>query len=38
MLNSHIAFNGRKMKDINEHKVFDVCGYIPKKKSKYKEK
>ena len=35
MINSHLVFNGRKMKDKNEHKVFADCGYKPKKEIKY---
>ncbi len=37
MINSNLVFNGRKMKDINEHKVFETCGYRPAVAINHKE-
>lgn len=37
ILNSNIAFFGRKMKDINEHKIFNDVAYVPKTPIKYEE-
>lgn len=37
MVNTNVVFNGRKIKDINEHKVFDNLSYAPRVKVKYQE-
>jgi len=39
ILNSHILFKGNKIKDLNEHEIFNRdCPYEPPVKIKYKEK
>jgi len=37
MINTNIVFNGRKIKDINEHKSFANVAYKPTVKVKYQE-
>lgn len=37
MVNTNIVFNGRKIKDVNEHKAFDNLSYRPKVKVKYQQ-
>lgn len=37
MVNTNVVFNGRKIKDINEHKAFDNLSYTPRIKVKYHE-
>lgn len=37
ILNSNIAFYGRKIKDINEHLIFNDVEYVPKTEIKYEE-
>lgn len=37
MINTNVVFNGRKIKDINEHKSFDNVAYKPAIKVKYLE-
>ena len=37
MINTNIVFNGRKIKDINEHRAFDNLSYAPRIKVKYQE-
>jgi len=37
MVNTNVVFNGRKIKDLNEHKAFDNLSYRPKVKVIYQQ-
>lgn len=38
LLNTNVVFKGSKIKDINEHQVFEKCAYEPAERIKYRER